>query len=78
MSTTNETPTRAMDLYEWTAAIIVERQRQRDKGYDVEHDRHHGADELLRMAQERIRLGEVVKAAALIDAAREVLAGSDR
>lgn len=58
---------------EWFAAINVERERQREKGFTSEHDREHGVDHLLMWAQEYARRGKPVKSAALIEAARELL-----
>lgn len=59
------------------AAVTAERLRQIAKGYDQAHDDEHGTDHLLVWAQDYTRRGELLKAAALIEAAREKLARDD-
>lgn len=60
---------------EFRQAIERERTRQLKHGYDMKHDEEHGVDHLLIWAQEYARQGKMVETAALIEAAREVLAG---
>lgn len=60
----------------WRQSIAKERARQIEKGYDAAHDREHGIDHLLTWAQEYVRVSRHVEAAALIEAARELLAAS--
>jgi hypothetical protein len=57
--------------------IEDERLRQHEKGYTPEHDRAHGVHHLLTWAQEYSRRGEGLKAAALNEAAREILDGGE-
>lgn len=56
--------------------IADERARQIDDGYDIIHDRVHGVDHLLGWAQDYARRGRTVQAAALVEAARELIAKS--
>jgi predicted ThiF/HesA family dinucleotide-utilizing enzyme len=65
------------DRNAFDAAVVVERARQVAKGYTPEQDAEHGPDHLLMWAEEYIYRGEPVKAAALMRAAREVLANSE-
>lgn len=55
--------------------VADERRRQRDKGYDTEHDQQHGPLHLLALSQIYTRLGEPIKAAALADAAMDLIRG---
>ncbi len=58
---------------EFHAAIVNERKRQIDKGYNAAHDAEHGLDHLLMWAQEYAAMGKVVQSMAMIEAARELL-----
>lgn len=62
---------------EWRRHIADERARQAEGGYDAEHDRLHGVDHLLTWAQDYARRGKNLSSAALIEAAREVLASGE-
>lgn len=62
-----------MEPEEFRQAIYRERQYQAEIGYDIKHDDEHGVDHLLQWAQEYVRQGKLVQAAALIEAAREVV-----
>lgn len=62
-----------VDAEQWAGQIAAERERQVEKGYDRAHDEQHGIDHVLRWAQEYGRLGKAVEAAALVEAAREML-----
>lgn len=64
------------DRVDWRERIKIERQRQIAKGFDADHDAKHGVDHLLTWAQDYARKGEPLAAAALIEAARELLAPS--
>jgi len=55
-------------------AYTAELKRARNKGYDEVHDHEHGAQHLLDWATEYIFRDEPVKAAAMIAAARSLLA----
>lgn len=63
-----EPPTREA----WRDSIVDERCQQPSKGYTADHDREHGLDHLLEWAQEYARIGESLKSAALIEAARDL------
>ncbi len=56
----------------WRDSIVDERCQQPSKGYTSDHDREHGLDHLLEWAQEYARIGEPLKSAALIEAARDL------
>lgn len=62
-----------MTKEEWDAAIAAERKRQIEKGYSAEHDDEEGIDHLLSWAQRYAWRGQPIKAAALLEAASEVL-----
>ncbi|WNM75104.1 hypothetical protein SEA_MORRIGAN_59 [Microbacterium phage Morrigan] len=55
--------------------VADERRRQVAKGYTPEHDKQHGPLHLLALSQIYTRLGEPVKAAALTEAAMELIRG---
>lgn len=57
----------------WYAAVQAKRAEQRAKGYTAEHDREHGVEHLLAWAQDYASRGRHLDAAALVEAAREVL-----
>ena len=61
------------DVEAWRALIASERDRQRQLGYDADHDRKHGVLGLLRWSQEYARRGSAVASAALVEAAYELL-----
>lgn len=63
---------------EWDARVYKERQRQIAIGYDAAHDREHGADHLMHWALTYLYRGERLKAAAMMEALRDLLAASDR
>lgn len=63
-----------LSAVEFREQIAAERLRQTERGYDHAHDREHGVDHLLVWAQDYARQGEPLKSAALIEAARELLA----
>lgn len=63
----------AEDRNAWDAAVQVKRAEQRAKGYTLEHDREHGVEHLLLWAQDYASRGRHLDAAALVEAAREVL-----
>jgi hypothetical protein len=65
-----QTAARAKFRDEHTAEL----ERARSKGYTQEHDHEHGPQHLLDWATEYIYRGEPIKAAALIAAARALLA----
>lgn len=56
--------------------IAAERARQIAKGYTAEHDANHGAPLLLEWSARFAEHGEHIKAAAMVEAAREVLRNS--
>ena len=59
-------------ITEWREDVIAERRRQVELGYDNDHDEKHGVIHLLMWAQRYLSVGETIKAAALIQAAREI------
>lgn len=61
------------DRNAWDAAVQAKRAEQRAKGYTAEHDREHGVEHLLLWAQDYASRGRHLDAAALVEAAREVL-----
>jgi hypothetical protein len=61
----------------WRDSIVDERCQQPSKGYTSDHDREHGLDHLLEWAQEYARIGEPLKSAALIEAARDLHRASE-
>lgn len=63
-----------MDADDFADAVQAERERQVAKGYDRAHDTEHGIDHLLVWAYEYALKGKPVKSAAMIEAARELLA----
>jgi len=66
-------PQRVASPLEFRRLVANERRRQVEKGYDAQHDRQHGPIHLMALAQIYIRLGEPIKAAALVDAAQDLL-----
>lgn len=66
--------TERSDREQFNKLVQAERGRQVEKGYDAEHDDRHGVDHLLRWAIEYAFRGDRVKTAALIDAARALIA----
>lgn len=74
----SDKPTRSgeMSQEEFEKAVLWERTRQIEMGYDAKHDDEHGLDHLLSWAQDYARRGEQVKSWALVEAARELIARS--
>lgn len=66
-------PRRVADPSKFRRLVREERARQVEKGYTKEHDREHGPLHLMALAQVYGRLGEPVKAAALTDAAMDLI-----
>jgi len=67
-----------MDAFERGLLIGAERSRQISMGYDLEHDRKHGVDHLLRYAEIYFARGteeDDIKGMALVRAARVVMVG---
>jgi hypothetical protein len=57
----------------WYVAVQAKRAEQRAKGYTADHDREHGVEHLLSWAKDYASRGRHLDAAALVEAAREVL-----
>lgn len=64
------------NISDWLNSINAERVRQISKGYTTDNDKQYGADLLLGWAQGYMWRGETVKAAALVEAVRELWASS--
>lgn len=71
-SSSQPTPS-AEDRNAWDTAVQAKRAEQRAKGYTAKHDREHGVEHLLLWAQDYASRGRHLDAAALVEAAREVL-----
>lgn len=67
-------PERQMRQADFEKAVLWERTRQIEKGYDAAHDDAHGLDHLLMWSQVYAGRGEQIKAHALVQAAREYIA----
>lgn len=70
------TPQRVASPIEFRRLVSAERRRQVEKGYTAEHDTQHGPLHLLALSQIYTRLGEPVKAAALNEAAMDLIRGA--
>lgn len=71
-------PHRVASPIEFRRMVNAERKRQIEKGYDAQHDSQHGPIHLIALAQIYGRLGEPVKAAALNEAALDLMRSSDQ
>lgn len=71
-----KTSTRVASPVRFRRLVAAERRRQLEKGYTAEHDAQHGPLHLLALSQIYGRLGEPIKAAALTEAAMDLIRGA--
>lgn len=69
-------PQRVASPIEFRRLVSAERHRQVEKGYTAEHDAQHGPLHLLALSQIYTRLGDPIKAAALNEAAMDLIRGA--